>query len=106
MEDTLRRLLDAEVKAEQLAAEADAERERLVRQALSDARAAEEQFEARIPELHAAFVRKAEARADQHVAELQRRYHERGKQVTTLARQREVEAMEAALTLLIDPHRG
>ncbi|RCX26589.1 ATPase [Thioalbus denitrificans] len=105
MEDTLKRLLDAEVHAEKLVQEADAERERLIRQALADARAAEEQFDARIPELHAAFVSKAEGRAEQTVSELKRRYAERSRYLRSLAEEREAVAVEAVLDLIINPER-
>lgn len=102
MEDTLKRLLDAEVHAEKLVQEADGERERIMRQALADARAAEAQFEARIPELRAAFVSKSEGRAEQTVSELKRRYAERSKYLRALAEEREAAAIEVVLAKLID----
>ncbi len=92
MDDTLQRLLDAEMRAEQIARQAEAEREHIIQGALLEARAEEDRFETRIPELHAAFIEKAEARAEQTVAELKR----------TLADEREDEALAAAFTLLID----
>lgn len=101
MEDTLKRLLEAELRAERRVQEADSERERLIRQALMDARAAEEQLEARIPELHATFVRKAEARAEQAIHELERRYQERARQIESLAEARRGQAVTAALAVML-----
>jgi len=48
MDQTLKRLLEAEVRAEQIARQADEARERLIQGALLEARAEENRFEARI----------------------------------------------------------
>jgi len=106
MEDELQRLLDTELQAEALVKEAEGKGERMIRQALDDARAAERQFEARLPELYASFLQKAEERATQAVAEQARRHEERRQQMRTLAQQREQEAIAAALAVLIDPERA
>ena len=103
MDDTLKRLLDVEVRAEQIARQADKAREQLIQSALTEARAEEERFEARIPELHASFIEKAESRAAQTISELKRRYDERHTQLRDMAEEREDEALEAAFTLLLDP---
>lgn len=106
MDDTLKRLLDAELRAEQVVQEAKVKREEITRQALEEARHAEQRFHARVNELHAAFVDKAKGRADQTIAELQRRYDERSKELRKSAEDRESEAVEAALTLLLKGIRG
>lgn len=106
MEDELQRLLDTELQAEALVKEAEGKRERMIRQALDDARAAEQQFEARIPELHTSFMQKAEERAEQAIAEQARRYEERRNKLRALAQQREQEAIQAAQALLLDPGRA
>lgn len=103
MDDTLKRLLDTEVRAEQIAKQADEERERVIQGALLEARAEEDRFEARIPDLRASFTEKAELRADQTVSELKRRYDERHTQLRTQAEERENDALDAAFALLIDP---
>lgn len=103
MDKTLQRLLDAEITAEQIARRADEERERIIHGALMEAKAEENRFESRIPELHAAFIDKAEARAEQTISELKRRYDERHLQLRNLAEEREQESLEAAFSLLIDP---
>ena len=103
MDNTLKRLLDAEIRAEQIAKQADDKREHLIQSALLEARAEKERFEARIPELHAAFVEKAEARATQTINELKRRYDERHSQLRNLAEEKEQEALGAAFEALISP---
>ncbi|MCB1849668.1 MAG: ATPase [Gammaproteobacteria bacterium] len=103
MDETLKRLLDAELRAEAIARQADAARESLIQSALLEARAEESRFKARIPELHASFQEKAEARAAQTISELKRHYDERHSQLRNLAEAREEEALAAAFKLLIDP---
>ncbi len=104
MDQTLKLLLDAEMRAEQIAKQADKAREQLIQTALQEARAENERFESRIPELHHAFREKAEARADQTISELKRRFDERHTQLRNLAEAREKEALEAAFNLLLDPN--
>jgi V/A-type H+-transporting ATPase subunit G/H len=101
MDDTLRRLLDAEVRAERIAHEAELEQESIIRDALAEAHALEERFRAGIPDLHRSHIEKAEQRAEQTVAELQRRYEERYRQLRELAEQHQDEALEAAFKILI-----
>jgi len=103
MDETLQRLLDAEMRAERIAQQAEAEQEEVIQSALLEARAEEQRFVAGIPDLHRSFIKKAEDRADQTVAELKRRYDERHVQLRNLAEEREDEALQAAFNLLISP---
>jgi V/A-type H+-transporting ATPase subunit G/H len=103
MEKTLQRLLDAEMKAEQIHQKAAEAREQIIQEALRETRAEEERFEARLPELHNGFLEKASQRAEQTVAELKRRYDERHAQLRKFAESREEEALDAAFAVLIDP---
>ena len=105
MEAILKRLLDAELKAQQLVDHANAERERILHQALADAQAAEERFSARIPTIHSSFIAQAEERATQTIGELNRRYEERRTQLQQMAEGRREDAMEAAMALVLDPQR-
>ncbi|WP_295457024.1 ATPase [uncultured Thiodictyon sp.] len=105
MEDTLQRLLAAELRAEQIASQAEQAQERLIQTALADAKAENERFSARLPELHRAFIARAEERAEQTIAELRRRYDERHLQLRDQAEQREDQALDAAFQVLIDPSR-
>ena len=103
MDETLQRLLDAEMRAERIAQQAETEQEEVIQGALLEARAQEQRFVAGIPDLHRSFIKKAEERADQTVAELKRRYDERHVQLRNLAEEREDEALRAAFNLLLSP---
>jgi hypothetical protein len=70
---------------------------------LQEARREQSRFEGRIPELHASFVEKAEARAQQTVSELRKRYDERHARMRQQAEEREKDALEAAFQLMKDP---
>jgi vacuolar-type H+-ATPase subunit H len=103
MDNSLQKLLDAERKAQEIVQKADEQRHKVIQQALDEARVEEERFEARIPELHESFVSKAQARAEQTIAELKRRYDERHKQLREQAEEREGDALEAAFAVIVDP---
>ncbi|MEJ2404525.1 MAG: ATPase [Candidatus Thiodiazotropha sp.] len=103
MEESLQRLLDAETKAQQIHKKADAQRERMIQEALQEAKAKESRFETRIPELHRSFMEKAESRAEQTIAELKKRFNERHAQLREYAEVREQDALDAAFAVLIDP---
>jgi vacuolar-type H+-ATPase subunit H len=102
MDDILKRLLDAEVRAETLAQQAERDQERLIQEAIQEARAEEERFRSQIPELHRGYTRKAEERAEQTIAELRRRYDERHVRLRDTAEEHEEDALKAAFALLID----
>lgn len=103
MDDALQRLLETERRAEQIARQASEDKERTVADALAEARRLENQFQQRIPELHAGFLEKARARAEQTVTELRKHYDERHVRLRRQAEEREALAVEAALKLLSDP---
>lgn len=103
MDDALQRLLAAEARARARIEEASQQRQRLIDEALAAARDAEARFEAARNELRAPFLRDAEGRAEQAVAELARKYSERQRTLRDLAARHEAEAVEAALARLLDP---
>jgi vacuolar-type H+-ATPase subunit H len=100
MDDALQRLLETERRAEEIARQANLERERMIQDALEEARREEAQFEARVPEIHSAFIDKADARADQTINELRKRFDERHLRMRQLAEEREQEALDAAFQLI------
>ena len=102
MDDALQRLLETEARAEEIVRQANLERERIVQQAVDEARREEAQFEARIPELHASFVDKADARAEQTLNELRKSYDERHSRMRQQATAYESDALDAALRLILD----
>ncbi len=103
MDKTLQRLLDAEMRAEQIHQQAQEARQQVIDDATREAKAQESRFEARIPELHSGFLDKALERAEQTIAESRRRFDEQHVQVREYAASREDEALEAAFRLLTDP---
>ena len=101
MDDALKRLLTAENTASELVEKAQQDSERLIQSALHDAQQQEERFQARVPELHAAFLEKTDQRANQTVAEMERRFEERLVQLRDAAEAREDIALEAAFRELL-----
>jgi len=101
--DPLQRLLDAEAHAQAVIDEANRERQRMMDDALAAVRDAEARFDAGRAELRAPYLQEAQGRADQAVAELARKYGERQRMLRELAARHESEAVDTALTLLLDP---
>ncbi len=102
MPDSLKELLEAETQAEAIVAEGEQERDRIIQKALDDAKEMENQFLQRLPELQQSFLDKARHRADQTVAEMKLRYDERSKSLRALADKHETEALDHALTLILE----
>lgn len=103
MDDPLKRLLEAEARAQSIIDAASMERQRLLDEALAAAREAEARFEAGRVDLRAPFIKEASSRADQAVAELARKYEERQRNLRDMSSRHEQEAVDAALNLLLDP---
>lgn len=103
MEDPLKRLLEAEARAQSIIDAASAERQRILGDALIAASEVEARFEASRADLRAPFLKEARGRAEQAVAELARKYEERQRNLRDLASRHEQEAVDAALNLLLDP---
>lgn len=101
MDDTLQHLLAAENAASHLVEKAQADSEQLVQTTLHEARQQEERFAARVPELHASFLEKSDQRAQQTVAEMERRFQERLAQLRDAAEAHEEAALEAAFRELL-----
>lgn len=106
VDDTLQRLLETEMQAEALVAQALEERERTIAEASAEAEAAERRFTARIPEIQSSFLDKAEEKAAQTIAELERRYAERAEELRDMAGQCRIDAVQAALEAFLDSERG
>jgi len=103
MEDHLKRLLEAEARAQSLIDAANVERERMLDETLATAREVEARFAAGRTELRAPYLKDAQSRAEQAVAELTRKYDERQRNLREMAARNEQEAVDAALNLLLDP---
>ncbi|MCP5142493.1 MAG: ATPase [Chromatiales bacterium] len=100
-DNILPRLLAVEKRAEAMVDEAERQRADILHAAGDQARRDELRFESRIPEIHADFVNKAEARARQAIAELELRYNERTRYLRDQAAERREEAISAALDTLL-----
>ncbi len=100
VDGTLKRLLDAEAKAEQTVARADEERQAIIEQAKREAAAAEQQHNGRVAEIHAAFLVQAEQRAQQTIAAMQQRHAERIVALRASAQRHERQALEEAVALV------
>lgn len=103
MDDQLQRLLETEARAQAVIDAASQERQRMIEGALAAVHDAEARFEAGRAGLRAPFLIEAKGRAEQAVAELSRKYGERQRTLRELASRHEAEAVDAALTLLLDP---
>ena len=103
MDNSLQRLLDAELAAEAIVKKALDRREQIMAQSLEEARMAEARFEARIPELREAFNDKAEQRTQQTVAEVSLKYQERTQELESMANESRQDAIDAALAILLNP---
>lgn len=102
LDNSLQRLLDAELEAEAVVKKALDQREQIMAQSLEEARMAEARFEARIPELREAFNDKAEQRIQQTIAEVSLRYQERTRELEFMASESRQEAIDTALAILLD----
>ncbi|HDK37633.1 MAG TPA: ATPase [Thiolapillus brandeum] len=103
MDDTLKRLLEAEIKAEALVTQAIESREELTRQALEEARLAEDRLLARIPEIRGSFMDKTRQRIEQNISEMQRRFDERAHALRSMAEESREDAIQAAMQIILDP---
>lgn len=75
----------------------------MIDEALAAVRDAEARFDSGRAELRAPFLHEAQGRAEQAVAELSHKFGERQRTLRDLAMRHESEAVDAAMTLLLDP---
>jgi len=99
--ETLNRLLAAELKAEEIIASADRQRTESIEQGKRDAQAAQTKHAHDISEIVASLMAQAEQRAAQTIAELRRRYAERADAMKAAAELTKTQALDAAFNLLI-----
>jgi len=101
MSDSLTELLEAETEAEAIVSRGEQERDAIIQKSLDDAHIMEQQFQARLPEMHQSFINKAHERAEQTIAEMKLRYDERNKVLRNLAGKHKKEALEQAIALIL-----
>ena len=100
MDESLKRLLDAEAQAELVIARAEAERQEIIEQARHEVEASEQQHAMRVKETRATFLAQANQRAQQTIAELKRRHDEHAAALSLSAKDRELQALDTAVSLL------
>ncbi len=102
MTNVLQRLLNAELKAQEIVDSAKKERDRLVYEARDEVKRAEQRFEVRVPEIHSSFTNKAKERAQTQINELERRYQERREHLIEISEQYQQQAINDVLDLILN----
>ena len=105
MDDALKRLLDAERRAQELVDQALAKQEDTLLQARQEAHDAEEHFKTKIRELRRSLNAKAEEEAERSIAEMERRAEEHRQELRLMAEQAGNDALNAAVAILTDRER-
>lgn len=100
VDEALKRLLNAEREAERIVARGDQQRQAVILQAKRDARTEEQQHAERVAEIHASFRAQAEQRAQQTIAEMQRRYEEQERVLRASAELHEQQGLDEAIALI------
>jgi V/A-type H+-transporting ATPase subunit G/H len=102
-DEPLKRLLDAEARAETVIAVAEEKRRGIVEQARQEVNAQEVRHAGRVREIQTTAVAQAEQRAQQTITELKRKHAERLAALRTSASNMEQHALAAAVGLLTGP---
>ncbi len=102
MKNVLQRLLNAELKAQEIVDSAKKERDRLVYEARDEVKRAEQRFDVRVPEIHSSFTDKAKERAQTQINELERRYQERQERLLEISEQYQQQAINDVLDLILN----
>ncbi len=102
LDQTLKRLLDAEKRAQRVVDDAQVEHERILDEARATARDEERRFDEKMAALRASLEAQAGEEADRHIAELERRFEERGRELEALAAEYREAALEAAMAIVVD----
>lgn len=101
MEDVLKRLLNAEKQAESRVEQADAERKRMIQEALDRARAMQLEFDKQVEARRKPFLATAEDGARRRIAELEDLASVRQRQLRNNAAGNEEAAVQGALKLIL-----
>lgn len=104
-EDGLKRLLEAETKAEALVAAAETERDGILDAARRDAQALRDRFQETVPQLRTSLGAEAEDRARQRLAERRQQHEAECARLRDHAEARADDAIRAAYELLVGGRR-
>lgn len=102
MGNVLQQLLSAELKAQAIVEDARRQSDQFINDAKAEVKRAEQRFEARIPEIHASFIEKAEEKVTTHIDELDRRYLERRQILLDQAQEKQQQVIDKVVYLLLN----
>lgn len=105
MEDILKRLLEAEQKAEEEVEKADASRRQMIQAALDEARAAQSEFEKQVEARRRPFLAAAEEGAQLRIQEDEASAIAQQRKLREQAAANEGTAVEAALAMILGEDR-
>jgi len=105
LDDLLKRMLEAERRAQRLVDDALEEQNKMLERAREEAQEADKRFESRMHEQRLDLENKAEAEAARTIAQMERRSKENLEKLRASARQSHEEACEAALNIVADENR-
>lgn len=105
MDDVLKRMLDAEQRAQRLVDDALEQQKKMLERAREEAHEAEQRFETRMNELRLDLHNKAEAEAERTIAQMERRSKENLAQLHASAEKFREDACEAAIRIITDRER-
>ncbi len=105
MNDVLKRMLDAEQRAQRLVDDALEQQKAMLERAREQAHEAEKRFESRMHDLRHELESKAEAEAARTIAQMERRSRENRDQLRASADECRHDAIDAAIRIVADPDR-
>jgi vacuolar-type H+-ATPase subunit H len=106
VQEVFKQLLEAEQSAEAIVDSAQAERDRMIATAHEEVQVAQAQFEAHLPAIRADHLQAAHERAARTISDLNRQNGESQHALRQMAQLHEQTALDAALSVLLDPDKG
>lgn len=105
MNDVLKRMLDAEQRAQRLVDDALEQQKKMLELAREEAHEAEQRFESRMHDLRHDLENKAEAEAARTISQMERRSREHREQLKASAEDCRHDAVDAVVSIVTDPER-
>ncbi|MDJ0700108.1 MAG: hypothetical protein QNJ07_09645 [Woeseiaceae bacterium] len=105
MDDVLKRVLEAEQRAQRLVDDALEQQKKMLERAREEAQENEQRFESRMHELRLDLENKSEAEAARTIAQMERRAEENRANLRASAAKFRDDALDAAISIILDPDR-
>ncbi len=105
MDDVLKRVLEAEQRAQRLVDDALEQQQAMLERAREEAQENVRRFESRMHEMRLDLENKSEAEAARTIAQMERRFEENRASLHASAERFHREALEAAVRIVADPDR-